>query len=54
MKRSKGGDIHRLLQKRNPEEKWKTIYLNEENHLLYWKLVNKKEKVAIIPKTGLR
>ena len=29
------------------EGKWITIYVNEEQHLTYWKLVNKKGKVVI-------
>ena len=43
--RSQGDDIIRLLRKKNLEGKWLTIYVNEEQHLPYWKLVNKKGKV---------
>ena len=47
--RNKGGDIHRILRKNILEEKWLTIYVNEEQNLSYWKLVNKKEMVVIVP-----
>ena len=42
IKRSQGGDILRLLRKNYLEGKWLTIYVNEEQHLPYWQLVNKK------------
>ena len=48
--RNKGGDIHRILRKNILEEKWLTIYVNEEQNLSYWKLVNKKEMVVIVPR----
>ena len=48
-----GGDILRLL-KNNLKEKCLTIHVNEQQHLSYWKLVNKKESVVIVPQTGSR
>ena len=47
-------DVLRLLIKNNLEEKWLTINVNEEQHLPYWKLVNKKEIFMIVSQTGSR
>ena len=41
--RSKGGDIVRILIKKNIEGKWLTIDVNEEQHLPYWQLLNKSK-----------
>ena len=45
------GDILRLLRKNILDGKWLIIYVNEEQHLPYWKLVNKKGKFVIVYQT---
>ena len=47
---SKGGYIHRLLQK-ILEGEWLTIYVNKYKHLTYWKIVYNKERIVLIPQT---
>ena len=42
-KKNQEGDILRLLRENNLEGKWIRIYVNEEQHLTYWKLVRKGE-----------
>ena len=44
-------DIIRLLKL---EGGWLILYADEEQHLPYWKPVNKKEKVVIVPQTESR
>ena len=53
-KKSQGGDILRVLIKNNLEGKCLTIYMNEEEHLPYWQLVNKKGNVVMVPQNGPR
>ena len=52
--RNQGVGMNRLAQEKPLEEKWITIYVNEEKHLPYWKLVNNKGKCVIVPQTGSR
>ena len=45
-----GGDILRVLRRKNLEDKWLKIYVNEEQPLQYWWIFNKKgESVTIHP-----
>ena len=44
-----GGDFHRLFKK-----KLLTVYVNEEKHLPYYQIINKKYKVVTVPQTGSR
>ena len=50
--RIQGVEIIGLLRRNNLEEKGIKIYVNGEQHLPYWILVNKKENVVILPQTG--
>ena len=45
-----GADFHR--PQKNIHKKWLTIDVNEEQHLPYWKLINKKEKLSLYLKMG--
>ena len=38
--------------KKNLHRKWLTIYVNDEQHLPYWKLIYRIVNVVIVPKTG--
>ena len=43
-------DYHWILK--NLDEKWFKIHVNEGQNLSYWKLINNKEQVVIVPQTG--